>query len=116
MLDGVLPGTATFEWLPGERFLLWRTHMEHEQVPDGLFVIGPTEDGDGLAGEYFDSRGVRRTYQCAVDAGEWRMWRDEPGFRQRFTVRIDPQRFEMVTELARDDEAFERDLVAVYSR
>jgi len=34
---------------------------------------------------YFDSRGVFRLYDVAVDDEVWRLWRDAPGFSQRFT-------------------------------
>jgi hypothetical protein len=33
--------------------------------------------------EYFDSRGVSRTYQVSFEDGIWKMWRDHPGFSQR---------------------------------
>ena len=62
LFDGVVPGTVTWEWLEGGHFLVQRSHNEHELFPDGLCVIGAPEDGDGLLLEYFDSRGVRRTY------------------------------------------------------
>ena len=37
---------------------------------------------------YFDSRGVQRIYQVVMGDGVWTMWRDAPGFSQRFTGRI----------------------------
>ena len=33
--------------------------------------------------EYFDSRGVRRTYEISLENGVLRIWRDHPGFDQR---------------------------------
>jgi hypothetical protein len=39
--------------------------------------------------EYFDSRGVRRTYGIALEDGVLRMWRDDPDFAQRFAATID---------------------------
>jgi hypothetical protein len=34
---------------------------------------------------YFDSRGVFRVYEVNVDSEAWRLWRNAPGFSQRFT-------------------------------
>ena len=61
LLDEVVPGTVTFEWLEGGHFLVQRSHNDHELFPDAICIIGAPESGEGLVMEYFDSRGVRRT-------------------------------------------------------
>ena len=63
LVDAVVHGTVTFEWLEGGHFLLQRSRNDHELFPDAIWVIGAPEEGDGLVMEYFDSRGVRRTYR-----------------------------------------------------
>src|SRR5215208_2003763 len=60
--EGVVRGGVTFEWLEGGHFLVQRSHNDHDLFPDAISVIGAPEAGDGLVAEYFDSRGVRRTY------------------------------------------------------
>ena len=116
LFDGVVPGEVTFEWLWGGRYVLQRSHNEHELFPDGLIVIGPPEEGDGLVGEYFDSRGVRRTYGMSLDDGVWRWWRDQPGFDQRFTAEIGAESFHGVSQLAREPGEWEDDLEVTYRR
>jgi hypothetical protein len=32
-----------------------------------------------------DSRGISRIYQMSLSEGVWKLWRDQPGFSQRFT-------------------------------
>ncbi len=81
MTDGVVPGRLELAWLEGGHFVVQRTHHDHEAFPDAVAVIGAPEDGDGLVAEYFDSRGVRRTYGSSLEDGVLRMWRDHPGFR-----------------------------------
>jgi hypothetical protein len=76
--DGVVPGGVTFEWLEVRRFLVERSHHDHELFPDAICVIGAPEAGDGLVMEYFDSRGVPRAYGVSLDRGVVRMWRDHP--------------------------------------
>jgi hypothetical protein len=51
----VVRGTASFEWLEGERFLIVRARTDHPQFPDSVSVISDT---DGMRMHYFDSRGV----------------------------------------------------------
>ena len=88
--DGVVPGSITFEWLEGGRFLIQRSRNEHELFPDAITVIGAPESGDGLVMEYFDSRGVRRTYGISLEDGVLRIWRDDPTFAQRYAATLGP--------------------------
>jgi hypothetical protein len=115
-LDGVAPGTASFEWLEGHRFLVQRTHFDHALIPDSISVLGPPEDGDGLVMEYFDSRGVRRTYRTSLEDGVWRWWRDVPDFAQRFTAVLAPDAFQGHGELARTPGEWGDDLDVSYRR
>ena len=115
-IDEVVTGSTTFEWLEGHRFVVQRSHADHELLPDGLSVIGPPEAGDGLVMEYFDSRGVRRTYRTSIEDGVWRIWRDEPGFEQRFSATLAPDQFEGVFELAETPGAWREDMRVTYRR
>src|SRR5687768_5454802 len=78
----VVRGTAVFEWLEGEQFLILRTRNDHPDFPDSIAVIGYTEqdrvqekkapersfsDQRPLTMHYFDSRGVFRVYQTSID-------------------------------------------------
>ncbi|HET7311263.1 MAG TPA: hypothetical protein VFJ17_08045 [Mycobacteriales bacterium] len=116
MIEGAIPGTVTFEWGPGGQFVVQRTQNDHEQVPDATAVIGPPEDGDGMVMEYFDSRGVRRTYGVSLDAGVMRWWRHEPGFEQRYSAVLAPGAFEASGQLARNPGEWEDDLHVTYRR
>jgi hypothetical protein len=116
MFDGVVPGSATFEWLDGGRFLIERSRNEHESFPDAISVIGAPEAGDGLVMEYFDSRGVRRSYRVSLDEGVWRIWRDHPGFDQRFVATLAPDRFEGLFQLAETRGEWRDDMKVTYRR
>jgi hypothetical protein len=97
----VVRGTVSVEWLEGERFLIHRARTDHPDFPDAISIIGFTEqdrvDPSGVAAaegasqprmHYFDSRGVSRVYDVSIDDASWRIWRDAPGFSQRFTGTI----------------------------
>jgi hypothetical protein len=116
LFDAVVRGTSTFEWLEGGHFLVLRSHNEHELFPDAISVIGAPEAGDGLVMEYFDSRGVRRTYGVLVDDGVLRIWRDDPTFAQRFSATLGTDMFEGLWQLARTPGDWRDDLKVTYRR
>ena len=116
MLDVVVPGVSTFEWLEGGRFLVQRSSNEHAQFPDAIWVTGAPETGDGLVTEYFDSRGVRRTYRASLDDGVLRLRREQPGFDQRFSAVLGRARFEGMWELAETPGDWRGDLRVAYRR
>jgi len=115
-VGAVVPGSATFEWLEGGHFLIERSHHDHELFPDSLRVIGPPEDGDGLVMEGFDSRGVRRTYGVSLEDGVWRMWRDQPGFDQRFSAKLGHDAFEGLWQIAETPGGWQDDVKVIYRR
>jgi len=95
----VVHGSMLAEWLEGKRFLIQRARTDHADFPDSVSILGSTEQdrvepGAGRAGpaseprltmHYFDSRGVFRVYEAALEPNVWRLWRMAPGFSQRFT-------------------------------
>jgi hypothetical protein len=116
LLDAVVRGSVTYEWLEGGRFLIQRSRSEHESFPDGISVIGAPESGEGLVMEYFDSRGVRRTYGISLEDGVLRTWRDHPGFDQRFSAKLGPDVFEGVFQLAETPGDWKDDMTVIYRR
>jgi hypothetical protein len=116
LFDGVVPGHITLEWLEGGHFVVQRSHNDHELFPDAICVIGAPEAGDGLLMEYFDSRGVRRTYDIAIEDGVLRIWRDHAGFDQRMSATLAPDGFEALYQLAETPGEWKDDLKVVYRR
>ena len=119
MLPGeAIRGTSTFEWLDGRRFVIWRSHYDHAQIPDAITIIGVT---DGLLSmHYFDSRGVYRVYAASLDETTWRFWREAsaPDFSQRFTGTFgdDGNTITGRGEMSKDGDAWEDDLALDYRR
>jgi hypothetical protein len=111
----VVPGRSQFEWLEGQRFLILRARAEHPDFPDSISIIGATDD---LQMHYFDSRGVHRIYEMSLRDGVLRIWRDAPGFSQRFTGTIadDGKGMAGVWELSTDDSTWAADLEIDYKR
>jgi hypothetical protein len=116
LVDEVVQGSVTFEWLEGGRFLIQRSRNDHELFPDAICVIGRPEAGDGLVMEYFDSRGVRRTYGVSLADGVLCIWRDDPDFAQRFSAALGPDAFEGQWQLAETPGDWRDDLRMSYRR
>ena len=116
LVDEVVKGSVTFEWLEGGHFVVLHSHNDHELFPDAISVIGASEAGDELVMEYFDSRGIRRTYGVSLDGGVLRIWRDQPGFEQRFSAQIADDVFEGVFQLAETPGDWQDDMKVTYRR
>jgi len=114
--DELVAGSTSFEWLEGSRFLVWRSRTDHELFPDAISISGTPEGGGGLLTEYFDSRGVRRTYGVSLEDGVLRMWREQPGFDQRFSATVGPEAFEGQWQIARTPGDWRADLKVSYRR
>jgi hypothetical protein len=114
--DLVVHGTATFEWLEGHRFLIGRARNEHPDFPDSISVLGEV-DGR-MCMTYFDSRGVHRVYELRFEDATWRLWRDAPGFDQRFegTLGEDGSVLSGAWEVATKPGEWSRDLEITYRR
>jgi hypothetical protein len=111
-------GVKTYAWLEGGHFLVERGHFDHPDVPDSVAIIGADDSGEGLAQHYFDSRGVLRVYRMRLSDGIWTLWRDAPGFSQRFTGRFsgDGSTIEVAGELSKDGVKWEPDFTQTYTR
>lgn len=116
LFDGVVLGSITFEWLEGGHFIVQRSQNDHDLFPDAISVIGEPESGDGLVMEYFDSRGVRRTYRLSIADGVLRIWRDQPGFDQRYSATLRRDTFEGVWQVARTPGDWQDDLKLTHRR
>ena len=73
----VIHGRATFEWLEGGFFLIWRAHYDHPDIPDSIAIMGCDETGDlrnpggGCSLHYFDP--AWRYTSLSPQRGGWRV-------------------------------------------
>lgn len=119
---------TTFQWTEGGAFLLQHADAElgpdtpREWVANSPFplttITGLDDSRERFCMLYADGRGVFRVYQMSLDDGVWRMWRDQPGFFQRFTGTFsdDGNTIEGSWEGSRNGETWEHDFDVTYTK
>jgi hypothetical protein len=115
---------VTFEWLPGERFLIQRWEIPIPEAPDGIAIIGPDPEISGnYLQHYFDTRGVARVYKMSFENRVWKLWRDEADFSpldfsQRYsgTFSDDGKTILGAWEICHDGKTWEHDFDLSYTK
>jgi len=112
-------GHASFTWLESGAFLLFHSHIDEPEIPNGVAILG-TDDSNPDAGAmlYFDVRNVSREYRWTISSNVWTWSRDELGFSQRMVLTIanDGLRIEAKGRMSRNGKSWEPDLQLTYTR
>ena len=77
-------GHVSFEWLQNGAFLIMYMGNKPPNTPDAIWLISRDESNQNYAVLYYDTRKVSRIYEMSFSNGIWKMWRNSPGFSQRF--------------------------------
>jgi hypothetical protein len=111
-------GRASFDWLEGGAFLIQHSEIAATDWPRSIIIIGPDDAAETYNILYFDSRGVSRIYHMTLSGGIWTMWREFPGFSQRFhgTFSDDNNTITAYWEKSSDGSNWERDFNLTYTR
>ena len=116
--SAIAHGRTSFDWLEAEAFLIQHSEASDTRFPRGIAVIGPDDAAETYCMLYFDSRGVSRIYQMSLYGNVWKVWRDFPGFSQRFTGTFSDDR-NIITarwEKSGDGSNWELDFNLTYTR
>ncbi|WP_194820439.1 hypothetical protein [Nocardia sp. XZ_19_385] len=111
-------GHARIEWLEEGGYLMLRDSVP-DPGPSGTWIIGVDDDDLVLTVLHHDVRGVSRVYQMTFDAaGSWRVWREAPGFHQRYhaVVQPDGKLIQGTWEKSEDGVEWEHDFDLIYTR
>lgn len=81
----VTRGRTVVEWLDAGPFIVLRGSVEHPDFPTSTAIVGGDDSTETYSMLYSDSRGVTRIYEMSLSDEVWKLWRDTPGFPQRFT-------------------------------
>jgi len=111
-------GHSSFAWLEGGAFLVQHSEMPNSAFPTTTSVMGPDEEASTYRMLYYDSRGVSRIYRMTFSGGIWTLWRDFPGFSQRFHGMFD-ESGRVITaswEKSTDGSSWEHDFDLTYTK
>ncbi len=121
-------GRAEFKWLEGGSFLVRHEDAQPaESLPAEMIaaspfpisaIIGLDESTEQFTMLYSDARGVSRVLQMSLSNGVWKMWRNAPGFLQRFTGAFSDNGNTMTGywEKSSDGSNWERDFDLTYTK
>jgi hypothetical protein len=111
-------GHSSFEWLVKESLLVWHFDWKQPGPPSAISVIGHDDAFETCSMLYSDERGVARIYQMFLEGGDWKMWRESPGFSQRMIGKFSNGENTITVhgELSRDGSTWEQDLNVTYTR
>jgi hypothetical protein len=81
-------------------------------------IIGLDDSTERFTMLYADARGVFRVYQMTLSDGVWKVWREAPGFHQRFTGTFsdDGATITAYWEGSRDGSNWEHDFDLTYTK
>jgi hypothetical protein len=116
--SAVVRGHSSFDWLEGRAFLIQHSEIDHSDFPRSKAVIGADDEAGTYRMLYYDSRGVSRIYRMTFSGGIWTIWRDSPGFSQRFhgTFSEDGTTITAYWEKSTDGSNWERDFDLIYTK
>jgi len=92
----------------------WRENAPFPTVA----LIGLDDSSEEYSMLYADARGVYRVYRMTFADGVWTVWRDAPGFNQRFTGTLNDagDTIDARWEMSPDGETWSLDFEMTYTR
>ncbi len=111
-------GRSTFDWLDGGAFLIQHSEISASDFPQSTGVIGADDEVATYRMLYYDVRGVSRIYRMTFSGGIWTLWRDSPGFHQRFhgTFSEDGNTITARWERSSDGSNWQHDFALTYTK
>ena len=111
-------GRTTVRTTEDGKFLRLESSQEDERFPHSTLVIGSDDASDECTVLYYDARDVRRVYRTRLTGGIWKMWREAPGFNQRFIGKIadDGKTIAGEWEMSRDGTNWDADFDLTYTK
>lgn len=116
--SAVARGQSSFNWLEGGAFLRQRSEIQNSDFPRSIAILGLDDAARTYIMLYSDSREVSRIYLMSLSGGVWKLWRDFPGFSQRFTGTFSDANntINASWEKSSDDSNWEHDFDVTYTR
>jgi hypothetical protein len=110
-------GRVSIAWLEAGGFMVMHQGTR-PTAPFATWVIGRDDASETYQVFYFDDRRVSRIYAMSFANRVWKLWREAPGFSQRFTATLSPDgdRITSAWEKSSDGQHWEHDFDLAYTR
>jgi catechol 2,3-dioxygenase-like lactoylglutathione lyase family enzyme len=111
-------GQVSIEWAENGAFLVMYMGTHPKTMPDAIWLIGRDETQPNYSVLYYDARKVSRVYEMSFLDGVWKMWRNAPGFSQRYDGKVsaDGDTISADWEISEDGQMWEHDFSITYTR
>ena len=109
---------VVFEWLEDAAFLIMRMGDYPSESQGAIWLINRDEASSDYKVFYYDNRKVSRIYEMRFADQVWKLWRQSPGYSQRFEGRVshDGNKISAKWEKSNDGEMWEHDFDVTYTR
>lgn len=116
--DRVKGGPVLIEWVQDGAFLVIHMGDKSAGPPQALWLIDRDDSTPNYTVLYYDARSVSRIYKMSFSEGVWKMWREAPGFWQRYesTVSKDGKTMTAHWEKSSDGSRWEHDFDVTYTK
>jgi hypothetical protein len=116
--SATIKGQVSFEWVQDGAFLLMRMGDKPPGPPTAIWLISRDESTPNYTVLYYDARSVSRVYQMSFSESVWKMWRESPGFWQRYEARLSQDRHTITAhwEKSSDGTKWEHDFDLTYTK
>lgn len=115
--SATIRGRVSIEWLEAGGFVVMR-QGNRPTAPFATWIMGRDDTTGTYTALYFDDRSVSRIYTMSFQGGVWKLWREAPGFSQRFSASLSPDgsRIAGKWEKSTDGQHWEHDFDLMYTR
>ena len=111
-------GPVSFAWVQNGAFLVMRMGDKPPLPPAALWLISRDDSTPNYTVLYYDARSVSRVYEMSFAERVWKMWREAPGFWQRYAGRLsqDGKTITAQWEKSSDGTQWEHDFDVTYTK
>ena len=111
-------GLVSFEWVQDGAFLMMRMGDKPPSLPAAMWLISRDESTPDYTVLYYDARSVSRVYGMSFSESVWKMWRESPGFWQRYEGKLSKNGNTITAhwEKSSDGTKWEHDFNITYTR
>jgi len=116
--QATIKASASFEWFEEGEFLIFRQGQKNKGTPWAIWFIGHDKDAPNYTVLYMDDQSSSRVYEMSFENTLWKVWRNGPGFRQRFTGAVNQEQ-KIISgnwERSVDGENWEHDFGLTYKK